>query len=64
MKEFGFYIAQCIKNPHVTLNGHRFSKTACYSILGSLVKNSYLGDKLLNPEYQVIASRTFIYQQI
>ena len=35
-----------------------------YSILSSLVKKSYLDDKLLNPEYQVIASWTFIYQQI
>ena len=61
---FGFYIAQNNKNPHVTLFKHCISKTARYSILTPLVKKSYLGDKLLNPEYQVIASRTFIYQQI
>ena len=61
---FGFYIAQSSKNPHVTLFEHCISKTARYSILTPLVKKSYLGDKLLNPEYQVIASRTFIYQQI
>ena len=61
---FGFYIAQNNKNPHVTLFKHCISKTARYSILTPLVKKSYLGDKLLNPEYQVIASRPFIYQQI
>ena len=61
---FGFYIAQSSKNPHVTLFEHCISKTARYSILSPLVKKSYLGDKLLNPEYQVIASRPFIYQQI
>ena len=48
---FGFYIAQNNKNPHVTLFEHCISKTARYSILGHLVKKSYLGDKLLNPEY-------------
>ena len=61
---FGFYIAQNNKNPHVTLFKHCISKTARYSILTPLVKKSYLGDKLLNPEYQVIASRPFIYQKI
>ena len=52
---FGFYIAQNNKNPHVTLFKHCISKTARYSILTPLVKKSYIGDKLLNPEYQVIA---------
>ena len=61
---FGFYIEQNNKNPYVTLFKHCISKTARYSILTPLVKKSYLGDKLLNPEYQVIASRPFIYQQI
>ena len=61
---FVYYIAQSTKNLHVTLFDHCISKTARYSILSSLVKKSYLGDRLLNPEYQVIASRTFIYQQI
>ena len=55
---FGFYIAQNNKNPHVTLFKHCISKTARYSILTPLVKKSYLGDKLLNPEYQVIASES------
>ena len=61
---FGFYIAQNNKNPHVTLFKLCISKTARYSILTPLVKKSYLGNKLLNPEYQVIASRPFIYQKI
>ena len=56
--------AQSTKNQHVTLFDHCISKTARYSILTPLVKKFYLGDKLLNPEYQVIASRPFIYQQI
>ena len=55
---FGFYIAQNNKNPHVTLLKHCISKTARYSILTPLVKKSYLGDKLLNPEYQVIGSES------
>ena len=55
---FGFYIAQSSKNPHVTLFEHCISKTARYSILSPLVKKSYLGDKLLNPEYKVIASES------
>ena len=55
---FGFYIAQNNKNPHVTLFKHCISKTARYSILTPLVKKSYLGDKLLNPEYQVIGSES------
>ena len=55
---FGFDIAQNNKNPHVPLFKHCISKTARYSILGHLVKKSYLGDKLLNPEYQVIANES------
>ena len=55
---FGFYIAQNNKNPYVTLFKHCISKTARYSILTPLVKKSYLGDKLLNPEYQVIGSES------
>ena len=62
---FGLYIAQNNKNPHVTPFNHCISRySARYSILTPLVKKSYLGDKLLNPEYQVIASQPFIYQQI
>ena len=51
---FGFYIAQNNKNPHVTLFQHCISKTAHYSILSPFVKKSYLGDQLLNLEYQLI----------
>ena len=61
---FKFYIAQSTNNPHVTLFYNCIYKTARYSILSPLVKKSYLGHKLLNPEYHVIASQPFIYQQI
>ena len=55
---FGFYIAHCKENLHVTPFNHYISKTARPSISSPLVKKSYLGDKLLNPEYQVIASES------
>ena len=55
---FGFYIAHSTESSHVTLFNHRISKTAHCSILSPFVKKSYLGDNLLNPEYQVIANES------
>ena len=48
----------CKENLHVTPFNHYISKTARSSISSPLVKKSYLGGKLLNPEYQVIASES------